>query len=245
MDGLTTNHSHITCLLCGGLFLFPGPKYPLHLFTCHGVVEDSHRDYLVRASEYQMVHGELPEISHTEDMNISDMNDNHGVDVGESEQQDDGDDVIFRRVVLTPMKNRDPRLRRAQSTPRRNGNGEDDKSKDPDFALGKGKKGGGKHLCVTCGRHYANRTTLLKHRRQVCEREGKSEKIKCVTCGRSYASKDTLRKHQRLVCEASPLYQPRAGPLTSTPNPYNNDDGRRMTFGWDETIVMFRRIYFL
>ena len=231
MDGITANYSHITCLLCGGLFLFPGPKYPLHLFTCHGVVEDSHRDYLVRASEYQMVHGELPEISHTVDMNISDINDNHRVDVGESEPQDDGNDVIFRRVVLTPTKNRDPRLRRAQSTPRRNWNGEDDKSKDPDFALGKGKKGGGKHLCVTCGRHYANRTTLLKHRRQVCEREGKSEKITCVTCGRSYASKDTLRKHQRLVCEASPLYQPRAGPLTSTPNPYNNDDGRRMTFG--------------
>ena len=188
--------STITCLLCGGLFLYPGPKYPLHLFTCHGVVEDRHRDYLVKASEYQMAHGELPEITnyhcnHTEDieMNISDMNDNHRVDVGDSQE-----DVSVRRVRLTPVKNRDPRLRRAQSTPRRNWNGEDDKSRDPDFALGKGKKSG---------------------------------KVPCDYCGRYYASKDSLGKHQRQVCVGSPRYQPRvrsAGPVTSTPNPYNNNN---------------------
>ena len=85
MEVIIGNHCPITCLLCGGMFLYPGPKYPLHLFTCHGVVEDSHRDYLVRASEYQMAHGELPEIGDTEDiaMNMNDMNDNHRVDVGE------------------------------------------------------------------------------------------------------------------------------------------------------------------
>ena len=164
MDGLPANQSHINCLLCGGLFLYPGPRYHLHLFTCHGVVEDSHRDYLVRASEYLMRHGELPEIEHTGGGMNSDMNDNHCVDVGESQD----DYVSVQRVRLTPMKNRDPRLGREQSTPRRNWNGEDDKSRDPDFALVKGKKSG-KVLCVTCGRHYASKDTLRKHQKLVCE----------------------------------------------------------------------------
>ena len=230
MDGPAENLSHITCLLCGGLFLYPGPRYPLHLFTCHGVVEEGPRDYLVKASEYQMKNGELPEINTPEDvaMNVFDYNknENHLVDDGDNEN----DSVSVRRVVLTPVKNRDPRLRRTQSTPRRNWSGEDDKDRDPDFSLGKGKKStGGKHLCVTCGRYYASKTTLSKHRRQVCE--GKVGKVVCVTCGRQYASKDTLNKHQRLVCEGSPLYQNRAAPVTSTPNPYNNNDERRMTFG--------------
>jgi len=229
MDTQTVNQSHITCLLCGGLFLYPGPRYPLHLFTCHGVVENSHRDYLVRASVYQMAHGELPMIEHTGGGDIamnSDMNDNHHVDVGESQD----DYVSVQRVRLTPLQNRDPRLRRAQSTPRRNWNGEDDKSSDPDFALGKGKKSG-KHLCVTCGRHYASRSTLNKHKRMVCD--GKSGRVVCVTCGRYYANKDTLNKHQRLVCQENPLYQARAYPVTSTPNPYTDSDKeeRRMTFG--------------
>ena len=153
MEGSPLNLPHINCLLCGGLFLYPGPKYPLHLLTCHGVVENSHRDYMVRASEYLMAHGELPEIQNNEDIAAmnGDMNDNHCVDVGESQD----DDVSDHRVRLTPMKNRDPRLRRAQSTPRRNWNGEDNKSRDPDFALGKGKKSG-KILCIYCGRHYAS-----------------------------------------------------------------------------------------
>ena len=95
-------------------------------------------------------------------MNVSDMNDNHRVDVGDSQE-----DVSVRRVRLTPVKNRDPRLRRAQSTPRRNWNGEDDKSRDPDFALGKGKKSG-KVPCDYCGRYYASKDSLGKHQRQVC-----------------------------------------------------------------------------
>ena len=234
MDSQAAHQSHIICLFCGGKFLYPGPKYPLHLFTCHGVVENSHRDYLVRASEYQMTHGELPEIEPAgEDITMnSDRNDNHHcVGVGDSQDQDDY--VSVQRVSLTPIKNRDPRLRRAQSTPRRNWNGEDDKSRDPDFALGKGKKSR-KHHCATCGRYYASRSTLLKHQRQVCE--GKSGRVVCVTCGRYYASKDTLNKHQRLVCQENPLYQARGYPVTSTPNPYNNNDDndteeRNMTIG--------------
>ena len=62
MDALSLDQVHMSCLLCGGCFLYPGPRYPVHLFTCHGVVEDGHRDYLVRASEYQMKHGHLPQV---------------------------------------------------------------------------------------------------------------------------------------------------------------------------------------
>ena len=62
MDALSLDQVHMSCLLCGGCFLYPGPRYPVHLFTCHGVVEDGHRDYLVRASEYLMKHGHLPQV---------------------------------------------------------------------------------------------------------------------------------------------------------------------------------------
>ena len=138
MDSQALHQSHIICLFCGGKFLYPGPKYPLHLFTCHGVVENSHRDYLVRASEYQMTHGELPEIEPAGGsvrMN-SDVNDNHHcAHVGDSQ----GDNVSVQRVSLAPypLKNRDPRLREEQSTPRKNWNGKDNTSRDPDFALEK------------------------------------------------------------------------------------------------------------
>ena len=116
MDVSVENHPTINCILCGGLFLYPGPKYPLHLFTCHGVMDDKHRDYLVRASEYLKAHGELPEINATGGGDITmpmngDRNDNHCVDVGETENQDDY--VSVQRIRLKPTKNRDPRLRRA------------------------------------------------------------------------------------------------------------------------------------
>ena len=60
-----------------------------------------------------------------------DMNDNHCVDVGEGQD----DYISVQRVCLTPVKNRDPRLRSTQSTPRRNWNGEDEKTRDPGIAL--------------------------------------------------------------------------------------------------------------
>ena len=68
MDALSPplDQVHISCLLCGGSFLYPGPRYPVHLLTCHGIVEDGHRDYLVRASEYQMQHGHLPQLEPVE-----------------------------------------------------------------------------------------------------------------------------------------------------------------------------------
>ena len=66
MDALSLDQVHMSCLLCGGCFLYPGPRYPVHLLTCHGIVEDGHRDYLVRASEYQMQHGHLPQLEPVE-----------------------------------------------------------------------------------------------------------------------------------------------------------------------------------
>ena len=78
MDSQIVHQSHITCLLCGDKFLYPGPEYPLHLHMSHGVVEDSHRDYLVGASEYKMNHGEHEiELAGGENTTMSsDVNDN-------------------------------------------------------------------------------------------------------------------------------------------------------------------------
>ena len=36
----TSSSRAISCLLCGGHFIYPGPKYPNHLLACHGVVSD-------------------------------------------------------------------------------------------------------------------------------------------------------------------------------------------------------------
>ena len=105
MDGQSAHPPHITCLLCGGLFLYPGPRYPLHLFTCHEVVDNNHRDYLVRVSEYVKTHGELPGIKPIGGGDITmnrDMNDNHHY-VGFDDSHDDY--VSVQRVRLTPLKN--------------------------------------------------------------------------------------------------------------------------------------------
>ena len=46
MDYPSENLRHISCLLCRDYFTYLGPKYPEHLYKCHGV----------------MIRGELPEI---------------------------------------------------------------------------------------------------------------------------------------------------------------------------------------
>ena len=51
----------ISCLLCGGSFLYPGPRYSSHLLHEHGVVYD--RDFLVQVSLHKKTFSSLPEVA--------------------------------------------------------------------------------------------------------------------------------------------------------------------------------------
>jgi hypothetical protein len=48
----------ISCLLCGGVQIYPGPRYENHLVNEHGAVFDI--DYLIQISLYKQQHGTLP-----------------------------------------------------------------------------------------------------------------------------------------------------------------------------------------
>ena len=50
----------IICLLCGGAFLYPGPRYMAHLLHEHGVVYDV--DFLVQVSLHKKSFSRLPAI---------------------------------------------------------------------------------------------------------------------------------------------------------------------------------------
>eukprot|EP00092_Neocalanus_flemingeri_P030129 GFUD01032707.1.p1 GENE.GFUD01032707.1~~GFUD01032707.1.p1 ORF type:complete len:653 (-),score=136.83 GFUD01032707.1:29-1936(-) len=51
----------IHCLLCGGAFLYPGPRYSAHLLNEHGVVYDI--DFLIQVSLHKKTSASLPALS--------------------------------------------------------------------------------------------------------------------------------------------------------------------------------------
>ena len=101
----TSSSGAISCLLCGGHFIYPGPKYPNHLLACHGAVSDSSREYLVKASEYRKANGELPEIDSEEDSAWTSY-----------DTMDTNNDYVVENMDLTSWMNPDPRIRKAFST---------------------------------------------------------------------------------------------------------------------------------
>jgi len=248
MDDLLGNLSHISCLLCGGFFLYPGPGYPVHLYTCHGVMEDSHRAYLVKVTEFKMKRGELPQINPEEDTSNYSTNANvdksNKANVDEIEREDrkgfvtpdvnDGDISSVRRVQLTmrnpymmklpqpiikyPRMNVPiityPRNGRAPSTPRRKWDGEDDKTRDPDFILGKKRSRSNSTSNKSVNRSVDNITLGKRSGSSSIKKVNFSldditirQKLPCETCGGHYASRQSLQKHQRKVCKKHPLYQ--------------------------------------
>ena len=50
----------IQCFLCGGIQIYPGPRYANHLVNEHGVVDI---DYMVKLSLYKARHNESPSFS--------------------------------------------------------------------------------------------------------------------------------------------------------------------------------------
>ena len=57
MDSKADEVNKISCILCGGQYPFPGPKYSLHLINGHGVMHDI--DFLVKASIQKSKHQSL------------------------------------------------------------------------------------------------------------------------------------------------------------------------------------------
>ena len=56
----STPPNSIPCILCGGLFLFPGPRYTAHLQNEHGVMYDL--DFLVKVSQHKKYFSKIPSI---------------------------------------------------------------------------------------------------------------------------------------------------------------------------------------
>jgi len=53
--------STITCFLCGGTHIFPGPRFEAHLQNEHGAIFDI--DFLISVSQYKQLHNNLPDIN--------------------------------------------------------------------------------------------------------------------------------------------------------------------------------------
>ena len=51
----------ITCFLCGGTHIFPGPRFEAHLQNEHGAIFDI--EFLISVSQYKQLHNNLPDIN--------------------------------------------------------------------------------------------------------------------------------------------------------------------------------------
>ena len=51
----------ITCFLCGGTHIYPGPRFETHLQNEHGAIFDI--EFLICVSQYKQLHDNLPDIS--------------------------------------------------------------------------------------------------------------------------------------------------------------------------------------
>ena len=54
----------LTCFLCGGVHIYPGPRFGSHLLNEHGIVFN--HEYIVAVAKYKDVHSSLPPIGPNE-----------------------------------------------------------------------------------------------------------------------------------------------------------------------------------
>ena len=55
---MSVRPNSLPCLLCGGLFIFPGPRYEAHLQNEHGVMYDV--DFLIKVSQHKKHFSKVP-----------------------------------------------------------------------------------------------------------------------------------------------------------------------------------------
>ena len=195
----TNQNKCITCLFCHGQFLHPGPKYSLHLFQCHGVVVDSHRDYLVKASEFRMETGQLPDLRlpapASEERDQLGLEPVWSVEIEIISGDDDENNGFLQPEdgIMSTMEKEEIQMKL-------------------------------KVECVGCGKFYASKDSLRVHRK-ICkgrhhhppgqgnifnydyddkqkdpDYSKSKKKVKCIDCGKFYASKDSLYKHRKKIC---------------------------------------------
>jgi len=63
MEGARPKVGTITCFLCGGTHIYPGPRYETHLINEHGAIFDI--DFLIKVSLHKQNHSSLPDLSKT------------------------------------------------------------------------------------------------------------------------------------------------------------------------------------
>ena len=51
----------ITCFLCGGIHIYPGPRFENHLINEHGAVFDV--EFLIQIALYKKENGDLPNLA--------------------------------------------------------------------------------------------------------------------------------------------------------------------------------------
>eukprot|EP00092_Neocalanus_flemingeri_P038837 GFUD01042281.1.p1 GENE.GFUD01042281.1~~GFUD01042281.1.p1 ORF type:complete len:452 (-),score=113.57 GFUD01042281.1:105-1460(-) len=61
MASLTAKKGTITCFLCGGTHIYPGPRFSTHLMQEHGVI--FHLDFIIQASQYKDSNSSLPPVT--------------------------------------------------------------------------------------------------------------------------------------------------------------------------------------
>ena len=125
--------------------------------------------------------------------------------------------LMKQPIIKYPMPRMQPSgtiANRAPNTPRRKWDGEDDKSRDPDFILGKKRSRSNSTSTKSVNRSVDNITLGKRSGSSSIKKVNFSldditirQKLPCETCGGHYASRQSLQKHQRKVCKKHPLYQ--------------------------------------
>ena len=59
-SGLDLDPQTISCLLCGGAHIYPGPRYEKHLMNEHGVIFDV--GFIVELTLFKQTQGSLPKL---------------------------------------------------------------------------------------------------------------------------------------------------------------------------------------
>ena len=66
---LASRRTTVSCILCGGVQIYPGPRYENHLVNEHGAVFDV--DFLIELSLFKQKHGRLPALSQPGEENVN------------------------------------------------------------------------------------------------------------------------------------------------------------------------------
>ena len=72
---VASRRTTVGCILCGGIQIYPGPRYENHLVNEHGAVFDV--DFLIELSLFKQKHCRLPALSPPGDENANGVTSNH------------------------------------------------------------------------------------------------------------------------------------------------------------------------